>query len=340
VALSADTADFLLRAGQEGPALAVVKRATNMARSGGGPGTRTLVKLAVAVGRSGQRGHAARLIHRAEQAADGSAGYARVLGLAEVAEGLHHTGRPAEGDELLHRLLHESRTLADPAERSEGLRRVAEAFGHIGKPDGAAELAQEILGLAGTAASPYQRRWDTYAAAHALLAAGDIDAALELEGSLPEDAVDELLTAVVEKLVEAGDLVAAELITDRQGVEHALGYLAAGVATTGDVTRAAALLEEFSTPVLREAATPAVAEALCRAGAHAAARALSATLTTPEHRGKALAAIAHSLGPCPQGRLLLAEALCSSPWEQVTEEIAGVAPEHLPLMADLVLLEG
>ncbi|MFF5129322.1 tetratricopeptide repeat protein [Streptomyces syringium] len=340
VTLSADTADFLLRAGQEEHAHAVVKRATNMARRGRGPGVRTLVKLAVAAGRSGQRGEAARLIHRAEQAVDASAGYARVLDLAEVAEGLHHTGRPAEGDELLRRVLHESRTLADPGERSEGLERVAEAFGRVGKPDGAAGLAREILDLAGTADSPSRRRWDTYAAAGALLAAGDIDAVLRLEDGLPEDAVDEILIGVVGKLVDAWDLAAAELIFDRHGDERALGYLAAGAAATGDVARATELLEEISSPALREAATPAVVKALCRVGARAAARALADVLTAPEHRGQALAALAQSLGPCPQGRLVLVEALSWGPWEQVPEEIAGVVPEHLPLLADLVPAEG
>ncbi|WP_051813802.1 hypothetical protein [Streptomyces sp. NRRL S-340] len=341
VTLSTDTADFLLRAGQEQHAHAVVKRATNMVRRGRGPGVvHTLLNLAVAADRSGQRGDAGRLIHRAEQVADASAGYARILNLAEVAECLHHTGRPAEGDELLHRVLQESRNLADPAERSEGLRRVAEAFGLTGKPDGAAELAQEILGLAGTADSPSRQRWDTYAAAGALLAAGDIDAVLDLEDGLPEDAVDEMLAGVVKRLVDAGDLATAEGITDRQGDEHAIGYLAAGVAATGDLTRAAALLEEISHPVRREAATPAVAKAFCRTGAREAARALADALTVPEHRGKAIAAIAQVLGPCPQGRLVLIEALSWGPWEQMHEEIAVVAPEHLPLLVDLVLTEG
>lgn len=340
VALSADTADFLLRAGQKERAHAVVERATNLAQRDRRLGVTTLIKLAVAVGQSGQRDDAARLIHRAEQAAAASDGYARVLDLAEVAEGLHHTGRPTERDELLRRVLHESRTLADPAERAEGLRRVAEAFGRTGNPDGAVELAQEILSLAGTAHSPSRRRWDTYAAAGALLAAGDIDAVLRLEGSLPKDAVDEILTGVVKRLVDAGDLAAAELITNRQADERALGYLAAGAAATGDVTRAAALLEEISTPVLREASTPAVVKTLCQVGARAAARALADALTAPEHRAKALAAIAQSLGPCPQGRLVLVEALCWGPWEQVTEEITGVVPEHLPLLADLVPAEG
>jgi tetratricopeptide (TPR) repeat protein len=340
VALSADTADFLLRAGQEERAQAVVKRATNMARRGRLPRVHTLIKLAVAAHRSGHRGDAARLIHRAEQAADASADYARVLNLAEVAEALHHTGRPAEAVELLRRVIHECRTLADRAEHAEGLKRVAEAFGRIGKPDGAAELAQEILALAGTANSPSRRRWDTYAAAGALLATGDVDAVLRLEGGLPDDAVDEILTDVVKKLVDAGDLAAAERITDWQGDERALGSLAAGAALTGDVARAAALLEEIGTPVLREAATPAVVKALCRVGARAAARALADALTRPDHRGKALAAIAQSLGPCPQGRLVLVEALCCGPWEQVPEEIASVVPEHLPLLADLVPAEG
>ncbi|MFC9855951.1 MULTISPECIES: hypothetical protein [unclassified Streptomyces] len=335
MALSADTADFLLRAAQEEHAHAVVKWATNVARRGRGRGVHTLIKLAVAVGRSGRPGDAARLIHRAEQAADASASYARVLDLAEVAEGLHHTSRPAEGYELLRHVIHESRTLADPAERAEGLRRVAQAFGRTGKPDRAAELAQEILRLAASADSPSRRRWDTYAAADAFLAAGDIDAVLELEDGLPKDAVDEILTDVVKKLVDTGDLPAAELIVDRQRDEHAVGHLAAGAAATGEVTRAAALLEEISTPALREAATPTVVKALCQVGARAAARALADALTTPEHHGKALAAIAQSLGPCPQGRLVLIEALCWSPWEQVTEEIADVVPEHLLLLADL-----
>lgn len=258
-----------------------------------------------------------------------------------MAEGLHHTGRPAEGDELLRRVLHESRTLADPGERSEGLERVAEVFGRIGKPDGAAESAREIPDLAGTADSPSRRRWDTYAAAGALLAAGDIDVALGLEDGLPEDEADEFLTSVVKKLVDAGDLAAAELIINRQEEdERALGYLAAGAATTGDVARVAALLEEISTPVRREAATPAVVKALCRVGARTAARALADTLTMPEHRVKALAAIAQPLGPCPQGRLVLVEALRWGPWEQVPEEIAGVVPEHMSLLAGLVPAEG
>ncbi|MFJ3777427.1 hypothetical protein ACIPX0_37605 [Streptomyces sp. NPDC090075] len=99
-------------------------------------------------------------------------------------------------------------------------------------------------------------------------------------------------------------------------------------------------LEEISTPVPREAATPAVVKALSQSGAHATARALAEALTAPDHRGKALAAIAQSLGPGPQGRLVLVEALCCAPWEQVLEEIAGVVPEHLPLLTDLVPAEG
>ncbi|MFF8641115.1 hypothetical protein [Streptomyces sp. NPDC015345] len=337
VALSTDTADFLLRAGQEEHAHAVVKRATNMVRRGRGPGVGALVSLAVAADRSGHRGDAARLIHRAEQTADTSDGYARIIDLAEVAEGLHHTGRPAEADELLRRVLRESRTSTDHAE---GLRRAAEVFGRIGKPDKAAEVAQEILGLAGTADSPYQRRWDTYAAAGALLAAGDVDAVLALEADLPPDAVDEMLASVVKRLVAAGDLATAEGITDWQGDEHAIGHLASGAAATGDVAHAFALLEEISHPVRREAATPAVVKALCRRGAWEAARALAEALTAPEHRGKAIAAIAQALGRCPQGRLVLVEALSWGPWEQMHEEIADVVPEHLPLLADLVLAEG
>ncbi|MEU9406626.1 hypothetical protein AB0E08_13165 [Streptomyces sp. NPDC048281] len=340
VALSADTADFLLRAGQEECAHAVVNRATNMARRGQVPRVHTLMKLAAAAHRSGHRGDAARLIHRAEQAADASVDYARVLNLAEVAEGLHHTGRPAEADELLRRVIHESRTLADRAEHAEGLKRAAEAFGRIGKPERAAELAQEILGLAGAADSPSRQRWDTYAAAGALLAAGEIDAVLRLEDGLPDDAVDEILTGVVKRLVDAGDLTEAERIADWQGDERALGHLAAGAAAAGDVTRAVALLKEISTPVPREAATPAVVKALSRAGARATARALADALTAPNHRGKALAAIAQSLGPCPHGRLVLVEALCCVPWEQILEELADVVPEHLSLLTDLVPTEG
>ncbi|MEW2626219.1 hypothetical protein [Streptomyces sp. NPDC048106] len=340
VTLSTETAEFLLRAGQEEHAHAVLKRTTSMVRKGREPRVHTLINLAVATHRSGQRGDAARLIHRAEQAAEASDSYARIVRLAEIAEGLHHTGSPEEGDALLHRVLHDCRILADRAEHAEGLRRVAEVFGRIGKPDRAAEVAQEILGLADNTDSPYQRRWDTYAAAGALLAAGDIDAVLDLEAGLPEDAVDDILTGVVEKLVAAGDLAAAERITDWQGDEHGIGCLAAGAAATGDVARAAALLEEISHPVVREAATPAVVKALYRAGARSAAGALADTLTDSEHRGKALATIAQALGPCPKGRLVLIEALRSGPWEHLSEEIAGVAPEHLPLLADLVLTEG
>ncbi|MEU1020921.1 hypothetical protein ABZ366_02180 [Streptomyces sp. NPDC005904] len=337
VTLSTDTADFLLRAGQEEHAHAVVMRATDMVRRDRGPGVGALISVAVAADRSGQRGDAARLIQRAEQAAVTSDSYARILYLAEIAEGLHHTGHPAEADELLRCVLRESRTSTD---RAEGLQRAAEAFGRIGKPNKAAEVAQEILGLAGTADSPYRRRWDTYAAAGALLAAGDIDAVLDLEAGLPPDAVDEMLASVVKRLVADGDLVTAEGLTDWEGDEHAIGYLAAGAAATGDAARAAALLEEISHPVRREVATPAVVKALCRTGAHEEARALADALTAPEHRGKAIAAIAQALGPCPQGRLVLVEALSWGMGEQMHEEIADVVPEHLPLLVDLVLTEG
>ncbi|MFJ8979920.1 hypothetical protein [Streptomyces sp. NPDC102282] len=337
VKLSTDTADFLLRAGQREHAHAGVERATNMVREGRGPRPHTLVKLAVAADRSGQRGVAARLIHRAEQVTDTPHSYARILNLIDVAEGLHRTGSPAEGDKLLRRVLHESRTLTDHAEQAEGLRRAAEAFGRIGKPNKAAELAQEILGLADTTDSLFQRRWDMYAAAGALLAAGNIDAALGLESRLPEDVVDEILAGVVKSLVAVGDLATAEEITVWRGDDHAIGYLAAGVAATGDIARGAALLEEISHPGRREAATPAVVKALCRTGAREAARALADALTAPEHRGKAIAAIAQALGPCPQGRLVLIEALSLGPWEHMHSQIAGVVPEHLPLLADLVL---
>ncbi|MFJ9566879.1 hypothetical protein ACIRQQ_43450 [Streptomyces fuscichromogenes] len=262
VALSADTADFLLRAGQEDRAHAVLIGATNMARRGQVPRAHTLVKLAVAAHRSGHRADAARLVHRAEQAADASVDYARVRDRAAVAEGLHHTGHPTEADELLRRVIHESRTLANRAEHAAGLKRVAEAFGRIGKPARAAELVQEIRELVGTAESPSRRCWDTYAAAGALLVAG--------------------------------------------------------AAATGDVTRAAALLEEISAPVPREAASPAVVRALSRVGARATARTLADALTSPDHRGKALAAIAQTLGPCPQERLVLVEALCCVPHAVLT----------------------
>ncbi|MFD0392757.1 hypothetical protein ACFQ3Z_08525 [Streptomyces nogalater] len=56
---------------------------------------------------------------------------------------------------------------------------------------------------------------------------------LDLEAGLPEDGVDDILTGVVEKLVATGDLAAAEQITDWQGDDHAIGYLAAGAAATG-----------------------------------------------------------------------------------------------------------
>ncbi|WP_030338173.1 hypothetical protein [Streptomyces sp. NRRL S-1022] len=124
---------------------------------------------------------------------------------------------------------------------------------------------------------------------------------LGLEDDLPEDAVDEILTGVVKKLVDAGDPAAAKLLTDRRGDEHALAHLAAGTAAAGDVVRAAALLEEIGTPVLREAATPAVVRALCRVGARATARALADALSTPEHRGKALAANASRSAPARGG---------------------------------------
>ncbi|POX51653.1 hypothetical protein C3489_19470 [Streptomyces sp. Ru71] len=347
VQLLVDTADFLYRAGHRERADAVLVRATHLARYGLAPWqwVNTLVEVAAALGRSGQRDRARRVVRRAEEtiAALPDDSYGRLMNLTKLARVLHHTGRRAEADDLFRLLLDEIRTRLGRAERADALQRVAEAFAGTGNPGGAAELAREIRDLSLTADSPSRRRWDTYAAATAFLAAGEVDEALALKGDLPREVVPEFLSGVVEKLVELGDLDRAALFTEETADtamgERSLGFLAAGTAAGGDIARGLALLDEIHRPVLRERAMPALAKALVRADAPEQARDLADAITAPEHRGKALAVIARSLGPSPRGRLLLVEALSLGPWSQLIGEIADVVPEQLPLLADLVLGE-
>lgn len=346
VELLLGTAGFLHRSGHGERAHAVVVEATNMARDAVVPRGRVdmLVEAAGALGRSGHEDEGHRLVRRAREIAEAvTYGYGSLVNLAEVAKGLHHTGRAEQGEHLLCLLLDEAREGLHPSERADAMERVARVFSDTGNPRRARQVALEILELAGASDSPSRQSWTRHAAARAFLAAADVDEALKLVGTLPEEAVPDFQSSVVEKLVEVGDLErgarVAEEIWDATAEDRSLGFLAAGVAATGDFARATTLRDAISSPVLRDRSAPAFVEAMVRAGAREEARAMADTIDAPAHRSKALGAIARSLGAVADGRVVLVEALSLGPWDQLVQEIAHVAPEHMPLLAELALRE-
>lgn len=187
--------------------------------------------------------------------------------------------------------------------------------------------------------SAYQQGWNRYSAAGAYLAAGDFDKALALACSLPDDVLDDFRSGVVEKLVAVSEYAWAERLAEEltgtiEG-DRSLIHIAAGMAGRGDVPGAVALLDEILVPGLRDEAMEKIVSASARTDTPHEARALADAIADPGHRSKALAAIARAHGPTPEGRVLLVEALALGPWDQLVEAIAGVAPEHLLLLADL-----
>ncbi|MFH9754968.1 hypothetical protein [Streptomyces griseus] len=334
-------AGSLLRAGHHEFAEAVAATATDLARGGRDP--RGEVKSQIEVARAlvsvDAREEADALVRWAESSAEAEVGYVRVLRRVNVVEGLHLTGQDDRKNSLLTSMLDETRQGLHISEYPHAMQKIAKAFGATGNPDKAREVAQELLGEATALGSPYQQSWHRYGAAGAFLAAGDFDEALALITCLPEDTVPEFLSGVVANLVEAGDPDRAVRLTDqlvdtREG-ERGLGHIAAGAAAAGDLPRAVALLAEISTPALRERSTVAVVRSAARSGAMEEAHTLADAITDPGHRSRALAAIARAHGPTPEGRVLLVEALALGPWAPLVEAIAGVAPEHLLLLADL-----
>ncbi|MFH8691399.1 hypothetical protein ACH4EC_31580 [Streptomyces anulatus] len=335
-------ADFLSRAGQDEPARTAAVAATDAARGGSAPRGDVAAQVAVAsaLAAAGAEDDARHLIDRATESAEaGRQGHVRLMCLLKVARGLHSMGCHDRKEELLAALLDESRRESPGPEHTDFLRRIAEAFGETGSPDRAGELARELLDRAMNVTSPSLRRWIRYGAAEAFLAAEDFGAALTLTGALPEGEEPSFLSNVVRKLVEVGDPDrAAQLAGEISGVygdQESLRYVAAGMAAKGDLPRAVALLNEISVPALREAAMGEVVSASVRADAPHDAHTLADAITDPGHRSKALAAIARAHGPTPKGRVLLVEALALGPWDQLVEAMAGVAPEHLPMLADL-----
>ncbi|WP_239488068.1 hypothetical protein [Streptomyces durocortorensis] len=334
-------ADSLLRAGHQEFAETVVAAATDLARGSRVPRgeVRSQIAVAGALAAVDAGEEADTLVRWAEASAEAEVGYLRVLRMVEVAEGLHLTGSNGRKNSLLTSLLDETSQKMHISEYPHAMQKIAQAFDTTGSPNRAREVAQVLLDEARALGNPSQQSWHMYGAAGAFLAVGDVDEALALTPSLPEDTVPEFLSGVVAKLVEAGDLERAvrlteELADNREG-ERCLGHIAAGVASTGDLPHAVDLLDEISAPALRERCTVAVIQVAARSGATQEARDLADAITAPGHRSKALGAIADSLGPTPEGRVLLVEALALGPWDQLVEAIAGVAPEHLPLLAAL-----
>ncbi|GGP51730.1 hypothetical protein [Streptomyces sindenensis] len=336
-----DASDFLLRAGEREQAEAVAATATALARNGTTPRGDVTAQIAVAraLAAAGAGWEAHRLVDRAAESAEAESGYLRLLRLVDVARGLHAIGQDDHKVAVLSALLEETRQQAHHLEHADSLQRVAEAFGETGRPDLAREVARELLDRAETLDSAYQQGWHRYCAAGACLAAGDFDKALALVSSLPDDVLDDFRSGVVEKLVRAGEHAEAgrlaEELTGTVEGDRSLMHIAAGMAAGGDFPGAVALLDEIPGPGLRDRAMEKIVSASVRAGATHEAHALADAITDPGDRSKALAAVARAHGPTPRGRVLLVEALALGPWDQVVEAIAGVAPEHLLLLADL-----
>ncbi|OCC09245.1 hypothetical protein [Streptomyces sp. PTY087I2] len=341
VGLLTDTSDFLLQAGVREEAEAAAARATVLARSRPTPRGDATAQIAVAraLVSAGAEAEAHRLVDWAMESAAEEDGYARLLRLVDVAEGLHAIGQDDHKVTMLSALLEEARQKAHHSEHADSLQRVAEAFGETGAPDLAREVARELLDGADASDSAYEQAWNRYCAAGAYLAAGDFEKALALTDSLPDDVMDDFRSGLVAKLVRAGEYAwaerLAEELADTVEGDRCLTHLAADLAARGDFPRAVALLDEISRPALREAAMAEVVSASAGSGGPHEAHALADAITDPDHRSKALAAIARAHGPTPKGRVLLVEALALGPWNQLVEEIAGVAPEHLLLLAAL-----
>ncbi|OWA22041.1 hypothetical protein B9W61_21960 [Streptomyces sp. CS057] len=341
VGLLTNTSEFLLQAGVREQAEAVAATATVLARNRTTPRGSVTAQIAVAraLVAAGAEAEAHRLVDWATESAEAEDGYARLLRLVDVAGGLHAIGQDDHMVTMLSALLEEAREGAHHSEHAESQQHVAEAFSATGHPDLARKVAQELLDGAAALDSAYQQAWNRYSAAGAYLAAGDFDKALTLTDSLPDDVVADFRSGVVEKLVAAGEYAWAERLAEElagtlEG-DRSLMHIAAGMAGRGDVPGAVALLDEIPVPGLRDRTMEKIVGASARTDAPNEARALADAITDPGHRSKALAAIARAHGPTPEGRVLLVEALALGPWDQLVEAIAGVAPEHLLLLADL-----
>ncbi|MFD6432087.1 hypothetical protein [Streptomyces venezuelae] len=336
----AETAEVLHRAGDVEQALEVAAHATHLARDGvmSRHMADTLIEVATMLGRTGHADTGYRLARQAQEVAEAqSDDLARAMDLAKVAGGFHNVGHHTAGEELLHLLANEARRYPRRSHRASALQDVAVAHSRMGNPSRAKEIALKILDLQQTTQSPALRSWDRDCAAYAFIAAGDVDSAMELLGSLPEDSEPEVLSHVVAHLLTAGDPTRARdlaiRIADTNAGLHSLGLVAGHIAAAGDIDEAL----ELSCTIPREASLPAIVKGIAAAGALNEARALADSITSPEHRSKALGCLAQGIGPTSEGRATLVEALSLGPWDQLIEEIADVAPEQLLLLCDVAL---
>ncbi|MGW2397380.1 hypothetical protein ACWCYY_12580 [Kitasatospora sp. NPDC001664] len=346
VELLVGTADFLCTAGLVQEARSVAAAATSLARDSvvSRGSVEELSVLARVLGGAGHHDLGRRVLLRAAGLADeAEPGLGRAMDLAHVLGGSYAVQSEGESERMLESLTEEVGSLR-LVDRPSALAAMAEALGGAGRFGEAYELARQLGELAEAGDSPYRRGWDRYSAARAYLAAGDVNTALALSEDLPLDAIPELLSAAVEKLVDAGDLARAVAVTDSidDAMEHerSLGYLAGGLAAAGDFGQAVQRLAEIDSPVMCDRAKPLVARGMARAGQPEAALAVAESVTDLERRSKSLASVAEAWGTGERGRALLVEALALGPWEQVLPELAKVAPECLLLLADLVLADG
>ncbi|MFD5562869.1 hypothetical protein [Kitasatospora griseola] len=339
------TADVLWQAGRGRAASEVLSIAAAVARRGAVAvsNSRTLGEAAVTLGRLGHRDSAIRLVRHLQRQDDYlDDHFGGTLDRLGVALGLHAAGLGDEAGSLLLAEAERGRRMEHPAERGDSLAEVARTFGAIGDRGSAGRIADELLAGVAAERSPTRLVWLRNAAAQACLAAGRLDRCLELVKNFDNgwDAAV-VLHLVVESLVDQGELDSAEaLVADvHYEVEwnNSAAAMVRGAAAAGDVARAERWLAELEASPLKERTVPHLAACLADDDQWPAARELADGLKDPASRGRALAMLAARRGPGPAGRLLLAEALALTPWDEVVEEFARVAPELVPLLVDLVL---
>lgn len=347
VYLLVGVAESFLLSQEEDKANSIAVLATEVARNELTPHDKVeaLVSVAATLHRSRNDERAIQLIDRAAEISQSNPyEYGRLIGLAKVAVGLNLLNHGQQAEALLADLAETARDVVSTSERAEALECVAEAYVAIDRRNEAKILIDEIIQLSGESDSPGRQRWDRLAAANVLVALGDVRNAMQLLDALPEEAVPEFLSTMVERLVDSGEVDIAELIMEgideEKERDRSIGHVVGGLAAAGNSSRVKKLMEEISDPRMRVIATPKIVRGLAFSGAQDEARELADRLVDPEQKSKALGALADSYGASKQGRILLIHALCLGPWDQLVAEISSVGPDLLAEVADVLLEEG
>ncbi|MFD8598935.1 hypothetical protein ACFV1L_28430 [Kitasatospora sp. NPDC059646] len=341
--LLVETADVLWQAGHRQDPCELASAAALLARRRARttPRARAVAEAAATLGRLGHRDSGARLLGRFRRRPElTDRRFAGTLHRIALALGLSAVGQAEEAGRLLADEADLARQLPHPAERGDALAEVAAACVRIGDGAAAERITAELLALVEAAAGPTRRLWYRSAAIRACAATGQLDRCLELiEGFEDGWDADVLRHEVVEALAERGELDAAERLVARvrHEVEHdnSVAAVVRAAAAAGDLPRAQTWLALLEASPLKDRTTPYLAACLADNDRWAEARALADGLGDPACRGRALAMLAARRGPGAEGRLLLVEALALTPWDELVEEFARVAPELVPLLVDL-----